>query len=132
MSAEKIAIIGGTGTLGLGLALRWARAGVPVVIGSREAPKAEEAARKVLALLQQSPPAARGAGNFSVEGLENSLAAAQADVVVLAVPFPAQVAILKSIRNSLRSATKETIFVDATVPLAATLGGKPTRMIRVW
>ncbi len=132
MSAEKIAIIGGTGALGLGLALRWARAGVPVVIGSREAPKAEEAARKVLALLQQLPPAERGAGSFSVEGLENSQAAAQVGTVVLAVPFPAQVGILKSIRNSLRSASKDTIFVDATVPLAVTLGGKPTRMIGLW
>ena len=123
---ETVAIIGGTGDRGLGLVLRWAAAGVPVLIGSREAGKAEEAARKAGERLRAS--ASGGAANFSVTGLENPKAAAQATVVVLAVPFPAQAAILKSIRDSL----KDSIFVDATVPLAATVGGKPIRMLGLW
>ncbi len=124
---ETVAIIGGTGDLGFGLALRWATAGVPIVIGSREAAKAEQAAQR---LLEKFPPASRAgrAANLSVSGLENSQAAAQAAMVVLAVPFPAQIAILKSIRGSL----KNSIFVDTTVPLAVTLGGKPTRMLGLW
>ncbi|HWP83792.1 MAG TPA: NADPH-dependent F420 reductase, partial [Terriglobia bacterium] len=68
------------------------------------------------------------AANGSVEGYENAEAAAKASVVVLSVPFPAQAGILKSIRESLRSA----VLVDATVPLAATVGGKPTRLLGVW
>jgi NADPH-dependent F420 reductase len=130
MSEEKVAIIGGTGDLGYGLALRWAGVGVSVVIGSREAAKAEAAAGKVLARLGELSPARR-AGLGSVTGAENGQAAAQAAVVVLSVPFPAQVAILKSIRAAL-GAAKDAILVDATVPLAATLGGKPTRMLSVW
>jgi NADPH-dependent F420 reductase len=65
---------------------------------------------------------------ISISGLENAQAAAQASVLVLAVPISAQVDILKSIRGSLGGA----ILVDATVPLAAALGGKPTRMLRLW
>lgn len=124
---ETVAIIGGTGDLGLGLVLRWAGAGIPVLIGSRDAAKAEDAARKALERLQATA-AAGGTADLSVTGLENAKAAARATVVVLAVPFPAQAAILKSIRGSL----KDSIFVDSTVPLAATLGGKPTRMLGVW
>ena len=130
MSEEKVAIIGGTGDLGYGLALRWAYAGVPVVIGSREAAKAEAAAAKVLEKLGKGSGNAEGVAG-AVIGLENAQAAAQAAVVVLAVPFPAQMGILKSIRGALGTA-KTAIFVDATVPLAVTVGGKPTRMLGVW
>lgn len=130
MSEEKVAIIGGTGDLGYGLALRWARAGVPVVIGSRDAAKAEAAAAKVLARLGELDAKQR-VSTVSVTGAENAQAAAQAPVVVLAVPFPAQMGILKSIRGALGSA-KDGLLVDATVPLAATVGGKPTRMLGVW
>ena len=63
-----------------------------------------------------------------VTGFANSDAAASATVVILAVPFSAQAAILKTIRPALKSA----ILVDATVPLAATIGGKPTRLLGVW
>ena len=127
MNKEIIAIIGGTGDLGFGLALRWAKAGVPILIGSREAAKAVQAARKVAEKLQAIMPGDRSA-KLSVAGYENAQAAAQATVVVLAVPFPAQIGILKSIRNSLQ----DSILVDATVPLAATLGGKATQMVGVW
>jgi 8-hydroxy-5-deazaflavin:NADPH oxidoreductase len=126
MREEKIAIIGGTGDLGFGLALRWVRAGVKVIIGSRDESKAKEAAQRVQETLKAHAPT-QSAG-ISISGLENAQAAAQASVVVLAVPISAQVAILKSIRGSLEGA----ILVDTTVPLAAALGGKPTRMLGLW
>ena len=126
MSENKVAIIGGTGDLGFGLALRWALAGVHVCIGSRDEARAREAAQRVRETLQAHAPAKPG--NVSVDGLANPQAAAQAPVVILAVPVSAQIGILKSIRNSLQSA----ILVDATVPLAAALGGKATRMLGVW
>ena len=124
---QKIAIIGGTGDLGFGLALRWARAGVPVVIGSREEKKAQNAAERAQSVLRAGvlPGLAASVG---IEGLENAAAAAQAKVVVLSVPFPAQTGILKSIRGALENA----ILVDTTVPLAATVGGRPTRLVGVW
>ena len=127
VNKETIAIIGGTGNLGLGLALRWAQAGVPILIGSREATKAVEAAGKVVEKLRAYAPGDPSA-KLSVAGFENAQAARQASVVVVAVPYPAQVGILKSIRGSLQ----DCICVDATVPLAATLGGKATRMVGVW
>ena len=126
MGEEKIAIIGGTGDLGFGLALRWARAGVPVVVGSRDPGKAREAAQRIIDTVKQQAPAE--AARISVSGLENAEAAAQASFVVLAVPITAQVEILKSIRGSLR----DCVLVDATVPLAAALGGKPTRLLKLW
>jgi hypothetical protein len=118
MTTEKIAIIGGAGELGFGLALRWAQAGAEVLIGSREAAKAEDAAARVKA-------AVPGA---NVAGFDNVQAAAQAGIVVLAVPFSAQAAIVKSIKPALKNA----ILVDASVPLAATIGGRPTRLLGVW
>lgn len=127
MTDQKIAVIGGTGDLGFGLALRWARAGVPVVIGSRVETKAQDAAQRAKSLLGADVLPGLASG-VSVEGFENANAAAQAAVVVLTVPFPAQVAILKSIRGSLEN----TILVDTTVPLAATVGGRPTRLVGVW
>ena len=125
MDEHKIAIIGGTGDLGFGLALRWARAGAQVVIGSRDEKKAQDSAERVKEKLREngSPPE-----RVLVSGLENTRAAAVASIVVLAIPFPGQVTILKSIRGSLKNA----VVVDATVPLAATLGGKPTRLLGVW
>jgi len=126
MGEEKIAIIGGTGDLGFGLALRWARAGMPVVVGSRDPNKAREAAQRISETIRQHAPAE--SARISVGGLENAEAAAQASLVVLAVPITAQVEILKSIRGSLRNC----ILVDATVPLAAALGGKPTRLLKLW
>jgi hypothetical protein len=118
MTTEKIAIIGGTGELGFGLALRWGRAGEEVLIGSRDAGKAQEAASRVKDALP----------NAAIGGFDNAWAAAQASIVVLAVPFPAQAGIIKSIRGALKTA----ILVDASVPLAATVGGRPTRMLGVW
>jgi predicted dinucleotide-binding enzyme len=78
--AEPIPIIGGTGALGAGLARRWARAGVPIVLGSRSAQRAEEAAAKI----REDVPGA------DVTGLENGDAATKAEIVFLTVPFRAQ------------------------------------------
>ena len=126
MNAEKIAVIGGTGDLGFGLALRWARAGAHVSIGSRDEKKAQDAAHRLKEILKADTSSAPQ--EIVVSGFENAQACAQASVVVLAVPFPAQVGILKSIRDSLKNA----ILVDTTVPLAATFGGKATRMLSLW
>lgn len=126
MGEVKIAVIGGTGDLGYGLALRWARAGVQVIIGSRDEGRAKEAAQRIRETLNAHAPT--GAERFSISGLENAQAVAQASVVVLAVPISAQVDILKSIRGSL----KDAILVDTTVPLATALSGKPTRIVRLW
>jgi NADPH-dependent F420 reductase len=123
---NKIGIIGGTGDLGFGLALRWARTGLPVIIGSRDQSKAIQAAQRVEEILKRHP--LNEPQQISVHGAENAQAASQASVLVLAVPISAQADILKSIRGSL----KDAIVVDATVPLAAALGGKPTRVLKLW
>ncbi len=98
-----ISVVGGTGALGGGLARRWARAGLAVVIGSRHAEKAAAAA----AALQAAYPAAR------VQGLGNLEAARAGDVVVLTVPFAQQRATLEAIQPALAGK----ILVDTTVPL---------------
>lgn len=115
-----VAILGGTGQLGYGLALRLARAGVPVVIGSRDAGRAQEAADRAL----QAVPGG------DVRGLANAEATAAAErVVVLAVPFASQAPTLKGLAEVLR---EDQILLDATVPLAPAVGGKPTQLIGVW
>ncbi len=117
---ETIAVIGGTGGQGFGLAARWAKAEYPVIIGSRAKERAEAAAQKASAAL--------GAG-ARVQGLENRAATEAANIVVLTVPFEAQVDILKGIKDAL---TPEKLFVDVTVPLAASVGGRATRTLGVW
>jgi 8-hydroxy-5-deazaflavin:NADPH oxidoreductase len=124
MNAEQVAIIGGTGDLGLGLAIRLAAAGVPIIIGSREAARAAQAADTVREKARQVATA-----DVSVTGKINAEAAFSADIVIITVPFPAQGATLRDIKGSLR---EKTLVVDATVPLAATVGGKPTRLVGVW
>ncbi len=116
---EPIPIIGGTGALGAGLATRWAQAGVPVVLGSRSAERAGEAAAKVRA-------AVPGA---DVSGFENGEAAKRGEIVFLTVPFRAQSENLNNLREALSPGQ---ILVDCTVPLAAAVGGKATRSLGVW
>jgi NADPH-dependent F420 reductase len=125
--SERIAIIGGTGDLGLGLALRWAAAGVPIIIGSRDSARAMQAADEIRERVRKVAEP-HGVGDISVEGKVNAEAAFASDIVVITVPFPAQGATLREIKGSLRD---KTLVVDATVPLAATIGGKPTRMLGV-
>ncbi len=118
--SRTVAIIGGTGPEGRGLALRWARAGVRVIIGSRDARRAQAAAQEV----------ARSAGNnASIEGMENSAAVAATETVVLAVPFEAQAVTLKSLRSAFRP---DTVLISATVPLAAGVGDRASRTLGVW
>ena len=116
---EPIPIVGGTGALGYGLALRWAQAGRAVVIGSRSAERAEEAAAK----LREAVPGAK------VQGLLNEDAARAAEIVFLTVPFRAQSENLSNLREALRPGQ---ILVDCTVPLAAAVSGKATRTLGVW
>ena len=120
---QTVAVIGGTGALGYGLALRWAIAGIPIVIGSRDAGRAAEAAEKVSARASKA-----GARDAQVSGIENAEAAARANTVLLAVPFRAQAENLGNLRGSLQPAT---VLVDTTVPLAAAVGGRATRALGV-
>lgn len=121
---QTVTIIGGTGALGFGLAVRWAIAGVPIVIGSRDAARAQEVATRVIERATEG-----GATDPRVEGLQNEDAAGRANTVVLAVPFRAQAENLANLRNSMQP---QTILVDATVPLAAAVGGRATRTLGVW
>jgi NADPH-dependent F420 reductase len=115
---DPVPIIGGTGALGFGLALRLAAAGTPVVIGSRRLGSAEEAAGR---LREQVPDA-------QVEGLENAEAATRGPIVILAVPFRAQSENLTNLQNVLAAGQ---VLVDCTVPLAAAVGGRATRSLGV-
>ncbi len=99
----RIAVLGGTGDLGGGLALRWVMAGYEVIIGSRTPEKAQQMATE----LNAREPA------NSVRGMTNTDAAAAADVVVMTVPFASHQSTLESIR----AAVQDKIFVDVTVPL---------------
>jgi 8-hydroxy-5-deazaflavin:NADPH oxidoreductase len=115
---SPVTIVGATGDLGFGLALRLAQAGVPVVIGSRDADRAAEAAERVSATV----PGA------DARGLANPDAVAAADLVVLSVPFASQAGTLRSIGDALHPGT---LLLDVTVPLAAAVGGRPTRTLIV-
>lgn len=117
-------MIGGTGALGFGLALRWSLAGVPILIGSRQSGRASEAANR----LRERIRAAAATGG-EVEGLSNEEAAGRAGTVLLAVPFRAQSENLNNLRYALQPGT---VLVDTTVPLAAAIGGRATRTLGVW
>lgn len=118
MVGSPLPIVGGTGSLGFGLALRLAAAGHEVVIGSRDAARAEETAARVR----------ERASNAHVAGIENSEAAKLGEIVFLTVPFRAQSENLTNLKGALREGQ---ILVDATVPLAAAVSGKATRMLGV-
>ena len=115
----SVTIIGASGALGFGLAVRLAGAGVEVTIGSRDAERAAESAAKVL---EQVPGA-------TVSGLLNAQAAAANELVVLSVPFRSHHETVVHIAEGMHAGQ---LLVDATVPLAASVGGKPTRMLGVW
>ena len=119
MPESPVCIVGGTGALGFGLALRFGLAGVPIVIGSRDADRAEEAAER----------AAEHVPRGSFTGLENAEAVKDAEIVVLSVPFRNQSETLTNLKGALRP---EQLLVDATVPLAAAVSGKATRTLGVW
>src|SRR2546430_1804902 len=99
----KIAILGGTGEQGPGLALRWAMAGEEVIIGSRSQERAEKVAAELNAEL----------GQARVRGLENPQAAETAEIIVLTVPYTAHLSTLESVKTQVQGK----IFVDVSVPL---------------
>ena len=117
--ADPIPIIGGTGALGYGLAVRWTQAGEQIVIGSRKAERAAEAADRVRAVFADA----------EVEGLENAEAVSRGPIVFLTVPFRAQSETLTNLKEALQAGQ---ILVDCTVPTAAAIGGKASRTIGVW
>ncbi len=125
--SRTIAVIGGTGPAGMGLALRWARAGETIIIGSRDAARAQQAAETIRQRVGDTTRA--GAPAPHISGLENSAACAATDLLVLTVPFGAQAALLKELKAAIRPGS---ILIDATVPLAASIGGRASRTLGVW
>lgn len=101
---KTISILGGTGKEGKGLAYRWAKAGYRIVIGSRQAEKAQTAAESIRELFDHT---------VNVEGVPNPEAAQQGDIIVMTVPFNAHVAMLEGIKPYVQGK----IFIDVSVPL---------------
>jgi NADPH-dependent F420 reductase len=120
MTARPIAILGGTGPEGSGLAKRWAQAGETVIIGSRDAKRAEQSAEEIRQEVST---------DAQVSGMENLAACAATDLIVLTVPFDGHATLLKQLKPVLRPGS---IVIDATVPLAASVGGRATRTLGVW
>jgi NADPH-dependent F420 reductase len=104
----------------MGLALRWARAGETVLIGSRDPQRAKDAADKIREKI---------GSHASVSGIENSAACAASDILVLTVPFEGQATLLKQLKPAIRTGS---ILIDATVALAAGVGGRASRTLGVW
>jgi NADPH-dependent F420 reductase len=116
---DPIAIVGASGALGFGLAIRLAQTGVPIVIGSREHDRAAETAARAAAAIPE--------GSFAAH--DNASAVRAASTVILSVPFRNQSETLTNLREALRPGQ---LLIDATVPLAAAVSGKATRMLGVW
>jgi NADPH-dependent F420 reductase len=115
-SLPVLAVLGGTGELGTGLAQRWLQAGYKVIVGSRGIEKAHEAVASLRQVMTD-----KGAGQIDVEAATNFDAANAADIVVLTVPFSHQISTLESVKDALQGK----ILVDVTVPLV------PPRVARV-
>lgn len=118
--ARPIAVLGGTGSEGFGLALRWARAGETVIIASRDVQRAQAASEKLTQM---------AGTHANVSGMDNAAACAAADLLVLTVPFEGHAILLKQLAPAMRPGT---ILVDATVPLASSVGGRASRTVGVW
>lgn len=116
---QVVAVVGGTGAEGSGLALRFAKAGLRVLIGSRNADRAQTTAREI----------STQAATREVTGHTNPDAVSKAGIVILTVPLSAQIETLKAIRTSFASGA---ILVDATVPLEIALGGRVSRTVSLW
>lgn len=116
--SRRIAVVGGTGDEGSGLAARWARAGHDVIIGSRDRERAEAAAGEL-----------SSRADAEMRGADNPTAVGEADVVVVTVPFSGQATIYRSIADHIRDGA---VIVDCTVPVAANVGGRATRTLGVW
>lgn len=118
--SRPIAILGGTGPEGFGLGLRFARAGEAVIIGSRDRKRAIDAAAKIKEKVGTQA---------QVSGDENSAVCAQSGLLILTIPFEGQAALLRQIKSAIRPGS---ILVDATVALAASVGGRASRTLGVW
>ena len=118
-NADAIAILGGTGDQGLGLALRFAKAGRPVVIGSRKADRAVSAADEVKGQVSGA----------DVCGFENSEATPKARIVILSVPFEHTASTVKTIKEALEPGQ---IVVSMAVPLATAIGDGAVRTLGIW
>lgn len=118
--SRTIALIGGTGPAGTGLALRWGRAGEKIIIGSRDAARAQQMAASI---------AQKIGSQAQLSGLDNAAACAASDLLVLTVPFEGAAELLKQLKPSIRAGS---ILIDVTVPLAASIGGRASRTLGVW
>ena len=116
---DPVAVIGASGALGFGVAVRLVQAGVPVAIGSRDA----ERARQTVERAQAAIP-----GSICTPH-DNAGAVRAASVVILSVPFRNQSETLTNLKEALRPGQ---LLIDATVPLAAAVSGRATRMLGVW
>lgn len=108
MTKSVIAILGGTGALGTGLARRWAQAGYPIIIGSRTAEKAEEAVVELKKVMAE-----RGITDVQVTAADNISAAKQAAIVAMTVPYDHHASTLTAVKAELQGK----ILIDVTVPL---------------
>jgi 8-hydroxy-5-deazaflavin:NADPH oxidoreductase len=121
-SPDPVAVIGASGALGFGVALRLARTGVQIAIGSRDAARAADTAERATAILPD--------GTFSGHDNADAVrAAGDGGVVLLSVPFRNQSETLANLKHALSPGQ---LLIDATVPLAAAVSGKATRMLGVW
>ena len=118
--SRPIAILGGTGPAGMGLALRWARAGENIIIGSRNAERAQAAASQIRQRVD---------ANANISGAVNAAACSATDLIALTVPFEGQAGMLKELKPSFKPGS---ILIDATVPLASAVGGRASRTLGVW
>jgi 8-hydroxy-5-deazaflavin:NADPH oxidoreductase len=116
---DAVAVIGASGSLGFGLAIRLARTGLAIAVGSRDPERGVETATRAAAMVPD--------GTFA--GHDNAGAVREADTVILSVPFRNQSETLTNLREVLRPGQ---LLIDATVPLAAAVSGKATRMLGVW
>jgi 8-hydroxy-5-deazaflavin:NADPH oxidoreductase len=114
----SIAIVGGTGPEGSGLASRWAQAGLTIVLGSRDPQRASARAEEI-----------RRQTGGEVSGTDNKTACESAEIVVLTIPFEGHAEMLKHLKPALKASQ---IVVETAVPLAASVGGRPTRTLGVW
>lgn len=117
MTKPTIAVIGGTGEEGSGLSVRWAAAGYPVVLGSRSQEKASASAAELSALLP--------AGSAPITGLDNASAAAAAEIVVLSVPYSAQVNTIAQIHAGCQGKRVITVCVPLMPPKVSTVWHAP-------
>jgi len=114
MSKPVIGVIGGTGAEGSGLVVRWAAAGYPVIIGSRNREKAQAVAAELMSLLP--------VGSAEIRGEDNASAAAASDVIVLSVPYSSQADMAAQIAEGAQGK----VVITVVVPL------KPPRVSVVW